>query len=103
MGTSLAAIVSPHVPTILVVRDRARAAGIDIPQGYRATVLDRMAAGSAHLPSMARDVRGGRPTEITQLNEQIAVRGRELGVATPTHDAILDLVRVFDWRARSRA
>ncbi len=81
----------------------ARAAGIDIPADYRSTVLERMAAGSAHLPSMAQDVRGGRPTEITQLNEQISVRGRELGVVTPTHDVILDLVRVFDWRARNRA
>ncbi len=77
----------------------ARAVGITIEPGYVETVLDTMRGGRSHLPSMAQDVRAGRPTEITQLNEQIARRGRELGIPTPTHDTILDLVRVFDWRA----
>ena len=81
----------------------ARAAGIAIPGTYREAVLRRMAAGGCHVPSMAEDVRAGRPTEITQLTEQIARRGRALGIPTPTHDAILDLVRVFDWRAHRRA
>lgn len=77
----------------------ARAAGLDIEPGFSAAVLRTMAAGREHLPSMAEDVLAGRPTEITQLNEQIVRRGRELGVPTPTHEAILDLIRVFDWRA----
>jgi len=78
----------------------ARASGIDLSPSYRGSVLATMAAGRSHLPSMAHDVREGRPTELTQLNEQIARRGRELGVPTPTHDAVIDLIRVFDWRAR---
>lgn len=77
----------------------ARAAGIAIPPGYREAVLHRMAAGGDHVPSMAEDVRAGRPTEITQLNEQIVARGRALRIPTPTHEAVLDLIRVFDWRA----
>ena len=77
----------------------ARGAGIPIEPGYVETVLATMSGGRSHLPSMAQDVRAGRPTEITQLNEQIARRGRELGIPTPSHDTILDLVRVFDWRA----
>jgi 2-dehydropantoate 2-reductase len=77
----------------------ARAAKIEIEPSFREAVLHTMAGGRSHLPSMAQDVLAGRPTEITQLNEQIALRGRELGIPTPTHDAVLDLVRVLDWRA----
>ena len=81
----------------------AQAAGIEIEPSFREAALHTMAAGQSHLPSMAQDVLAGRSTEITQLNEQIARRGRELGVPTPTHDAVIDLVRVFDWRvARKR-
>lgn len=82
----------------------ARAAGVEVPNTYRESVLRTMSGGRGHLPSMAEDVRAGRPTEVMQLNEQIARRGRVLGVPTPTHDTVLDLVRVFDWRAaRSRS
>jgi 2-dehydropantoate 2-reductase len=77
----------------------ARAAEIEVGDDYRDTALSAMAGGRSHLPSMAHDVRRGRPTEVTQLNEQIARRGRDLGVPTPTHDTVLDLIRVFDWRA----
>ena len=81
----------------------ARASGIDIARGYRGSVLKTMAEGGGHLPSMAQDVRAGRTTEITQLNEQIVRRGRELGVATPTHEAVLALIGAFDWRAARRS
>ncbi len=77
----------------------AQATGIHLDAEFRASVLSTMAQGRSHLPSMAHDVRAGRPTEITQLNEQIARRGHEIGVPTPTHDTVLDLIRVFDWRA----
>ena len=80
----------------------ARAAGIAVEPGFREHALRRMRGGAGHLPSMAQDLLAGRPTEIAQLNEQIARRGRELGVPTPTHDAVLDLIRVFDWRAARR-
>ncbi|MBW2396764.1 MAG: hypothetical protein JRG95_21145 [Deltaproteobacteria bacterium] len=76
----------------------ARAAKIEIDSSFREAALQAMAAGHGHLPSMAQDVLAGRPTEITQLKEQIARRGRELGIPTPTHDAVIDLVGVFDWR-----
>ena len=77
----------------------ARAARISLPSDYRDLVLGAMARGGGHLPSMAEDVLAGRETEVTQLNEQIARRGRELGVATPTHDTVIDLIRTFDWHA----
>ena len=50
------------------------------------------------MPSMAEDVVAGRSTEITQLNVQVAERGRAVGIATPTHDAMVDLIKTFDWR-----
>ncbi len=74
----------------------AQAAGIDLGPGFRAEALDRMERGGAHLPSMAEDVIAGRESEITQLNAQVAERGRELGVATPTHDTVVELVRAID-------
>lgn len=80
----------------------ARAAGIEVEASFREAVLRTMAGGGGHLPSMAGDVLAGRPTEITQLNEQIARRGRELGVPTPNHDAVLDLIGAFDWQVARR-
>ena len=80
----------------------AGAAGIDLGAGYAEGALSYLANAAGHLPSMAEDVISGRPTEITQLNEQISERGRALGVPTPTHDAIVDLIHTFDWRAERR-
>lgn len=77
----------------------AKALGVHLPGDYRDRALRTMMRGGSHLPSMAQDVRDGRETELAQLNEQIAAKGRALGVPTPTHEAIIDLVGVFDWRA----
>lgn len=94
---------SPGRPLIERLLDEgitvARAAGIAIEPTFRDDALATMSSGRSHLPSMAHDVRSGRPTEVMQLNEQISRRGVELGIPTPTQDAVLDLVRVFDWRA----
>jgi 2-dehydropantoate 2-reductase len=81
----------------------ARAAGIDVAASFREEALARMSGAGRHLPSMAQDVLAGRETEITELNEQIARRGREVGVATPAHDAIVELISALDWLAPRRA
>lgn len=81
----------------------ARAAGIDVGERYADEAHGFLERATAHLPSMAEDVMSGRPTEITQLNEQISERGRALGVATPTHDTILELVHTFDWKVARKA
>jgi len=39
-----------------------------------------MAAGGGHVSTMAEDVRAGRLTEITQLDEHIARCGQALGI-----------------------
>jgi 2-dehydropantoate 2-reductase len=76
----------------------AAAVGIELGDGFRARALEMMRAGSTHLPSMAEDVIHGRATEITQLNVQVAEHGLEMGVPTPTHDAVIALIETFDWR-----
>ena len=79
----------------------ARAVGIEIGGSYKTEALAPMLAGGRHLPSMAQDVMAGRQTEITQLNEQIVERARDAGVLVPTHEAIIDLIRTFEWRYRN--
>ena len=76
----------------------AAALGIELGTGYRAKALSMIRAGSTPMPSMAEDVQVGRSTEITQLNVQVAQRGRALAIATATHDAVIDLIKTFDWR-----
>ena len=46
-----------------------------------------------HKASMLQDVEARRPTEIDYLNGGIARFGRELGVATPLHDAVTALIK----------
>ena len=44
-------------------------------------------------PSMAQDIRKGRRTEIDFMNGYIADIGRMLGIPTPAHEKLVDLVR----------
>lgn len=43
-------------------------------------------------PSMAQDMRKGRRTEIQLMNGFIAEKGRSVGLATPSHDKLVDVV-----------
>lgn len=52
-----------------------------------------MARSSGHRSSMLQDMEAGRRTEIGTLNGAIAAMGERLGIATPTHDAIINLIR----------
>jgi len=47
-------------------------------------------------PSMAQDILKGRRTEIDFMNGYIAGKGRMLGIATPSHDKLVDLVRKIE-------
>jgi 2-dehydropantoate 2-reductase len=44
-------------------------------------------------PSMAQDIQKGRRTEIEQMNGFIAAKGRQVGAAAPTHEALTEVVR----------
>ena len=48
------------------------------------------------LASMAQDVKKGRRSEIDYMNGLICQKGREVGVATPFNDAIVDAMHGID-------
>ncbi|MCZ6544531.1 MAG: ketopantoate reductase family protein [Chloroflexi bacterium] len=95
-------LASPAEPLIERLLDEgiavAQASGIELGVDYREEMLALMRSGPTHVPSMAEDVIRGRATEITQLNVQIAEHGRQVGVPTPTHDAVIALIETIDWR-----
>jgi len=49
--------------------------------------------GDMQRPSMAQDIAKGRRTEIDFMNGYIVDKGRMLGLGTPAHDQLVDLVR----------
>lgn len=53
--------------------------------------------------STEQDLSRGRPTEVEALNGAICDRGRRLGVATPTHDALRALVGLREHAQRREA
>ena len=48
------------------------------------------------LASMAQDVHKGRHSEVDFMNGLICSKGRETGVPTPFHDAIVDAMHGID-------
>ena len=54
------------------------------------------AAMPAQLSSTAQDMARGKPSEIDHLNGFVARRGRELGIATPTNQALHALVKLVE-------
>jgi len=56
--------------------------------------IDGAAAVGAHRTSMLQDLEAGRPMEIEALVGSVAELARLTGVATPTIDAVLALVRL---------
>lgn len=76
----------------------AAAEGVTLPADYEASAESLLSISRDHVPSMVEDIRGGRESEIGQLNRQIIQRGRRLGISTPTHDVIDALIETFDWK-----
>lgn len=65
----------------------AAARGVRLPDGAitgALSFLDGLPYGS--VPSMHRDIAGGRPSELEQLSGAVVRLGRECGVATPVHE-----------------
>jgi 2-dehydropantoate 2-reductase len=56
--------------------------------------IDAGAAVGAHRTSMLQDLQAGRPMEIEALVGSVSELGRLTGIATPTVDAVLALVRL---------
>ncbi|MEQ9617204.1 MAG: ketopantoate reductase family protein [Phycisphaerales bacterium] len=76
----------------------AEAEGITLPAGYAERAMRLMDLARDHVPSMVEDIRGGRESEIGQLNRQIIEHGARLGVPTRTHETIDALIETFDWK-----
>jgi 2-dehydropantoate 2-reductase len=56
--------------------------------------IDGGAAVGAHKTSMLQDLEAGRPLELDALVASVTELGKLVGVATPTIDMVLDLVRL---------
>ena len=80
----------------------AEAEGIDLGAGIDARLWAVLEKARPHTPSMVGDIRGGRPSEVGQLNRQIIEHARRSGVAAPTHEVIAALIDAFDWRVFHR-
>jgi 2-dehydropantoate 2-reductase len=52
-------------------------------------------------PSMLQDLDAGRETEVDVVNGGVAAKGRELGIATPCNDAVVELVHSMERGERS--
>ncbi len=52
-------------------------------------------------PSMLQDLDAGRDTEVDVVNGGVAGKGRELGIATPCNDAVVELVHSMERGERS--
>ena len=49
--------------------------------------------GDMQRPSMAQDIGKGRRTEIEFMNGLIVEKGKQIGIPTPSHERLVDLVR----------
>ena len=75
----------------------AAAAGVELPLSRAIQEMEGIAvAMPGQLSSTAQDMARGKPSEIDHLNGFIARRGRELGVSTPTNQALYALVKLVE-------
>jgi len=72
------------------------------PHEFDETELARMMDSMANVrPSMLQDLDAGRDTEVDVVNGGVAAKGRELGIATPCNDAVVELVHSMERGERS--
>jgi len=76
----------------------ADAMGIDLGPAISDRMWTILDSASPHTPSMVGDIRGGRPSEVGQLNRQIIEHARRVSVPAPSHEVIAALIDSFDWR-----
>jgi 2-dehydropantoate 2-reductase len=67
------------------------------PHAFDSEGLDRMMQHMANVrPSMLQDLDAGRDTEVDVVNGGVSSKGRELGIATPCNDAVVELVHSME-------
>ena len=83
----------------------ARASGVSMPEDILERILKIPAAMPNQMSSTAQDVARGKPSEIDFLNGYVVRKGAELGVPTPTNQALQVMVKLAERRnemSRSR-
>lgn len=76
----------------------ARASGVSMPEGILEQILKIPAAMPNQMSSTAQDVARGKPSEIDFLNGYVVRKGAELGVPTPTNQALQVMVKLAERR-----
>jgi 2-dehydropantoate 2-reductase len=74
----------------------ARACGVAMPADLAAQVLKIPAAMPNQKSSTAQDLARGKPSEIDFLNGYIVRKGAELGIPTPTNQALQVMVKLVE-------
>jgi 2-dehydropantoate 2-reductase len=78
----------------------AAAEGVELPLERALAAMEAIApAMPGQHSSTAQDMARGKPSEIDHLNGFVARRGRELGIATPTNQALHALVKLVEAKA----
>jgi 2-dehydropantoate 2-reductase len=76
--------------------DVARACGVAIPPDLAAQILKIPAAMPNQTSSTAQDLARGKPSEIDFLNGYVVRKGAELGIPTPTNQALQVMVKLAE-------
>ena len=74
----------------------ARACGVAIPDDLIDHILNIPAIMPNQMSSTAQDLSRGKPSEIDFLNGHVARKGAELGIATPTNQALQVMVKLAE-------
>ena len=80
----------------------ARACGIALPADLAAQILKIPAAMPNQKSSTAQDLARAKPSEIDFLNGYVVRKGAELGIATPTNQALQVMVKLAE-RGKARS
>ncbi|MDP1583293.1 MAG: ketopantoate reductase family protein [Bradyrhizobium sp.] len=76
--------------------DVARACGVKIPPDLAAQIFKIPAAMPNQTSSTAQDLSRGKPSEIDFLNGHVVRKGAELGIPTPTNQALPVMVKLAE-------
>jgi 2-dehydropantoate 2-reductase len=79
----------------------ARACGVAIPQDLAAQILKIPAAMPNQKSSTAQDLARGKQSEIDFLNGTVVRKGAELGIPTPTNQALQVMVKLAERERRA--
>jgi 2-dehydropantoate 2-reductase len=80
----------------------ARACGVALPDDLIGQIMKIPANMPGQMSSTAQDLARGKPSEIDFLNGHVVRKGAELGIPTPTNQALQVMVKLAE-RARIRS